>query len=60
MTLTYLELARARRIFWLIVGEKKREALGGLLGGQGAIPAARVHAEDSLVIADEAAAAGRR
>jgi 6-phosphogluconolactonase len=59
MTLTYPELERARRIFWLIVGEQKREALGWLMAGESSIPAGRVRSEESLVIADEASAAGR-
>jgi 6-phosphogluconolactonase len=55
MTFTYPELERAERIFWLIVGEQKRDALGWLLAGDSEIPAGRVLAEDSRVIADEAA-----
>jgi 6-phosphogluconolactonase len=56
MTLTYPELERARRIFWLIVGEEKREPLGWLMARDAAIPAGRVRAHESIVIADEAAA----
>jgi 6-phosphogluconolactonase len=56
MTLTYPELERARRIFWLVTGESKREALGWLLARDGAIPAGRVQAHESIVLADEAAA----
>jgi len=59
MTLTYPELARARRVFWLITGEEKRDPLGWLLGGDRSIPAGRVEARESIVIADEAAASGR-
>ena len=59
MTLTYPELELARRIFWLVVGEGKREALGWLLARDAAIPAGRVHAHESIVIADEAAASDR-
>ena len=58
MTLTYPALAAARKIFWLVTGEGKREALGRLLEGDRSIPAARVAADDMLVVADEAAAAG--
>jgi 6-phosphogluconolactonase len=56
MTLTYPELERARRIFWLVTGESKRDALGWLLARDRAIPAGRVQAHESIVIADEAAA----
>lgn len=59
MTLTYPELAQAGRVFWLVTGEEKRDALGWLMAGDPAVPAGRVHSEDSLVIADEAAAGSR-
>jgi 6-phosphogluconolactonase len=59
MTLTYPELSRSRRVFWLITGEEKREPLGWLLASDHSIPAGRVHAEDSLVLTDEAAAGNR-
>jgi 6-phosphogluconolactonase len=55
MTLTYPELACARRIFWLVTGEDKREPLARLLEGNRSIPAGRVEARDAIVIADEAA-----
>ncbi len=58
MTLTYPELERAERVFWLITGEEKREPLGWLMAGDRTIPAARVETEEALVIADEAAASG--
>jgi 6-phosphogluconolactonase len=58
MTLTYPELARARKIFWLIVGVEKRDALGRLMAGDTTTPAGCVTAEDSLVIADKAASPG--
>jgi 6-phosphogluconolactonase len=56
MTLTFPELERARRVFWLITGEEKRDPLARLLAGDRSIPAGRVEAQDSLVIADQAAA----
>ena len=56
MTLTYPALNAARKIFWLVTGEGKREALGRLLEGDRSIPAARVAAGDMMVVADEAAA----
>jgi 6-phosphogluconolactonase len=58
MTLTYPELGRARRVFWLITGEGKREPLGWLMAGDRSVPAGHVEAQESIVIADEAAAAG--
>jgi 6-phosphogluconolactonase len=56
MTLTYPALAEARRVFWLIAGEDKRDALAKLLAGDPSIPAGRVEAADATVLADEAAA----
>jgi 6-phosphogluconolactonase len=56
MTLTYPALARARQILWLITGDDKQEALAKLLSGDTAIPAGRVRADASLVLADQAAA----
>jgi 6-phosphogluconolactonase len=60
MTMTFPELERGRQIFWLVVGEEKRDPLGWLLAGDESIPAGRVRSENALVIADEAAAAGRK
>ena len=56
MTLTYPALARARQILWLITGSDKKEPLAKLLAGDTTIPAGRVEAEASLVMADRAAA----
>ena len=56
MTLTYSGLARARQILWLVTGADKREALTRLLDGDAEIPAGRVTADASLVMADRAAA----
>lgn len=56
MTLTYSGLARARQLLWLVTGADKREALARLLEGDLDIPAGRVTAQASLVIADRAAA----
>jgi 6-phosphogluconolactonase len=56
MTLTYLALATARRILWLVLGEDSREPLARLLDGDTSIPAGRVENEHMLVVADEAAA----
>jgi 6-phosphogluconolactonase len=56
MTLTYPALGRASQIMWLVTGDDKREPLARLLAGDRSIPAGRVEAEASLVIADAAAA----
>lgn len=55
MTLTYPALAGARRILWLVLGEKAREPLAKLLAGDTSIPAGRVENEHQLLIADQAA-----
>jgi 6-phosphogluconolactonase len=57
MTLTYPALARAGQLLWVIAGADKQSALGKLLAGDRSIPAGRVSAERSLVLADRAAAA---
>jgi 6-phosphogluconolactonase len=56
MTLTYPALARARQVLWLITGADKKEPLARLLAGDTTIPAGRVEAAASLVMADRAAA----
>jgi 6-phosphogluconolactonase len=56
MTLTYPALARAEQILWLISGEDKRDALVRLLAGDQSIPAGRVEAKHSMILADAAAA----
>jgi 6-phosphogluconolactonase len=56
MTLTYPALARADQIMWLVTGADKQEPLAKLLAGDQSIPAGRVLAARSLVIADAAAA----
>ncbi len=56
MTLTYPALARADQLLWLITGTDKREPLARLLAGDQSIPAGRVQAARSLVLADAAAA----
>jgi 6-phosphogluconolactonase len=57
MTLTYPALARADQLLWLITGADKRDALARLLAGDESIPAGRVRAARSLILADRAAAA---
>jgi 6-phosphogluconolactonase len=56
MTLTYRALARGLDLMWLVAGEDKAEALGKLRAGDDSIPASRVSAARSTVIADTAAA----
>lgn len=55
MTLTYPALNEARRIVWLVTGPDKVDALQKLLAGDESIPAGRVHNDQAVVIADEAA-----
>ena len=54
MTLTYPALARARQILWLVTGADKKDPLARLLAGDTSIPAGRVQASASLVMADHA------
>lgn len=56
MTLTYPALALADQLLWLITGDDKRDPLARLLAGDTSIPAGRVRAGQSLIMADEAAA----
>jgi 6-phosphogluconolactonase len=56
MTLTFPELARARRLLWIVTGESKREPLAKLLARDPSIPAGRVEPRESLILADRAAA----
>jgi 6-phosphogluconolactonase len=56
MTMTYPALARADQILWLITGADKRAPLAKLLAGDTSIPASRVEAARSLILADRAAA----
>jgi 6-phosphogluconolactonase len=56
MTLTYPALTRADQLLWLVTGGDKREPLAKLLAGDESIPAGRVLATHSLVLADAAAA----
>jgi 6-phosphogluconolactonase len=56
MTLTYPALARADQLLWLVTGADKRAAMAKLLAGDESIPAGRVRATRSLIMADESAA----
>ncbi len=57
LTLTYAALARAKVLVWLVAGDDKAGALGRLLAGDEAIPAGRVTAGRSIVVADHSALA---
>lgn len=56
LTLTYPVINGARAAAFLVSGEGKREILAGVLAGDTSLPAARVRAEETFVLADEAAA----
>ena len=56
MTITYPALTRADQLLWLVTGADKRDALARLLAGDESIPAGRVLATRSLIMADESAA----
>jgi 6-phosphogluconolactonase len=56
MTLTFPELARARRLLWIVTGSEKGEALKKLLARDRSIPAGRVEFNNSLIVADREAA----
>jgi 6-phosphogluconolactonase len=60
MTLTYPALARADQLLWLVTGSDKQDPLAKLLAGNESIPAGRVRAARSLVVADAAAAPPNR
>lgn len=57
LTLTLPALSSARQGLFLVAGKSKREALARLMAGDEGIPAARVHADKVLVLADPSAAA---
>jgi len=55
MTLTYPALARADQLLWLVTGSDKKAPLAQLLAGDRSIPAGRVEAARSLILADQSA-----
>lgn len=55
MTLTYPGLSRADELLWLISGQDKKEPLAMLLHGDRSIPAGRVEARHSMILADTSA-----
>jgi 6-phosphogluconolactonase len=56
LTLTYPILNRSRRVLWLVTGAEKAAMLARLQSGDPSIPAGRIRQDDSLVLADRAAA----
>lgn len=60
MTLTYPAIDRARQVLWVVTGAEKVQMLDRLLHGDSEIPAGRVSREQSLVLADRAAAGSQR
>ncbi len=56
MTLTLPLLNRARQRLWLVTGAGKAAMLARLVDGDQSIPAGRVHANDSVIFTDHAAA----
>ena len=59
MTLTYPLINRARRILWVITGGEKTAMFERLLKGDASIPAGRVSQAQAIVLAADAAAAGK-
>jgi 6-phosphogluconolactonase len=57
MTLTYPLLNRSRRILWLVTGHEKADMLPRLRDGDRSIPAGRINRQQSVVLADDEAAA---
>jgi len=60
MTLTYPLLNRSRRILWLVTGHEKADMLPRLRDGDPSIPAGRISRQQSVVLADDEAAAHLR
>ena len=56
MTLTYPILNRARRVLWLVTGNDKVDALARLREGDTSIPGGKIHRDQAVVLADQAAA----
>lgn len=56
LTLTYPVLNAARAACFLVAGTGKRDVLARVLAGDESLPAARVRAEETVVLADRAAA----
>jgi 6-phosphogluconolactonase len=59
-TLSLPLLNAGPRVAFIVSGERKRDVLARVLAGDESLPAARVHAPETVVLADEASAAGLR
>ena len=55
MTLTYPILNRARRVLWLVTGNDKVDALARLREADTSIPGGKIHRDQGVVLADQAA-----
>lgn len=58
LTLTYPVLNAARAAAFLVAGEAKRDIVARVLAGDPSVPAARVAAAETVVLADDRAAPG--
>ena len=56
MTLTYPMINRSRLVLWVVTGSEKVNMLNRLLRGDETIPAGRIHGDQALLLADDAAA----
>jgi len=56
MTLTYPAINRSRSILWLVTGADKAAVLPRLCTGDSAVPAGRIRRDNSILLADRAAA----
>ena len=56
MTLTYPILNRTRRVLWLVTGNDKVDALARLREADTSIPGGKIHRDQAVVLADQAAA----
>jgi 6-phosphogluconolactonase len=56
MTLTYPIINRSRMILWLVTGGEKAAIVAQLWNGNQSIPAGRIRRDNSLILADSAAA----
>ncbi|HKQ40122.1 MAG TPA: 6-phosphogluconolactonase [Verrucomicrobiae bacterium] len=57
LTLTYPLLNRSRCVLWVVTGSEKADMIVRLLNGDVTIPAGRILRDNTLVVADKAAAA---
>ena len=56
MTLTYPVINRSRMILWLVTGAEKNKVVERLWNGDQSIPCGRIRRDNSLILADTAAA----